>query len=68
MKNTFKSILFISLSMCVFVGCSSQPLVNRGDLTPRVECMKDKNIQYEKREDGFYLSDNQWDKFIMFCS
>jgi hypothetical protein len=49
-------------------GCSEEKMTNRGDLSARVPCMEKKNIKFELRADGFYLSDDQWDKFIRFCS
>ncbi|WP_124726695.1 hypothetical protein [Staphylospora marina] len=69
MRNLLKSISVLSLSMLVMVACAqTKPLKNRGDLSPRVPCMEQKGIKYERRADGFYMSDNAWDKFIMFCS
>ncbi len=69
MRNLLMSISILSLLMLVTVGCSStEPLKNHGDLSPRVKCMDEKGIKYEKRADGFYMSDDDWDKFISFCS
>lgn len=69
MRNLLMSISVLSMLMFVMVGCSStEPLENRGDLSPRVKCMDKKGIKYEKRADGFYMSDDDWDTFISFCS
>ncbi|MBA4544315.1 hypothetical protein H1164_15800 [Thermoactinomyces daqus] len=69
MRNLFMSISTLSLLMLVMVGCSStEPRKNHGDLSPNVKCMDEKGIKYEKRADGFYMSDNDWDHFIKFCS
>lgn len=69
MKNLCMTISILSLFMFVLVGCSSsETRTNRGDLSQNVKCMDEKGINYEKRADGFYLSDDEWDTFISFCS
>lgn len=57
--------LFLSTNVA---GCSEKNMTNRGDLSAHVPCMEEKNISFEKRADGFYFSDDQWEKFIRFCS
>lgn len=61
------SIFFVSIFG--IVACSSnQPLENHGDLSDNVACMERIGIKYEKRDDGFYMSQRDWDKFINHCS
>jgi len=66
LRFTFTFFLF---TLFVITGCDAkETFVNRGDLAGNVPCMDKKGISFEKRADGFYLTDSEWEKFIMFCS
>jgi hypothetical protein len=68
MLKKVSMILVCTFLLTGVAGCSEEKMTNRGDLSARVPCMEKKNIKFELRADGFYLSDDQWDKFIRFCS
>lgn len=56
------------LGLAITVGCAGEQLVNHGDLSGNKPCMEKKSIQFEQKSDGFYLSDDEWAKFIRYCS
>jgi hypothetical protein len=63
-------VTLICVMVIGLIGCSSnEPLKNYGDLSVYQPCMDKAGIDYEKRADGFYMSESDWgDKFIMYCS